>query len=195
MHLVFEWGSYIIYHAYHRKYTSSSQRLGVYHAMYGAKALSFSTSLLIFGLFLQSSEFLTKFLFHHPWGSDAFMHQGWEFSDVICNISKVHISISKSLSTMANDLQPLLQSALLNACQRLLMSQKMASPTASCSSLKDLSLTPLPAARFVSWALFSCRDGGNLIPWHFWLEVSPLSLVMAEKNLFFCDKSVMMLPI
>lgn len=41
----------------------------------------------------------------------ASQHQGREFSGVICSISKVHISISKSLSTLVNDLQTLLQSA------------------------------------------------------------------------------------
>ena len=55
-------------------------------------------------------------------------------------------------------------------------------PAAACSSLWAVCLTPLCTARSVSCALLYCRDGGNLIPWHFQWEESPLSLVIAEKN-------------
>lgn len=94
---------------------------------YTTKDLSYCAFLLISRVSLPFPGSLTMFLFHCLWRSDAFQHQGWEFSDVIYNISKVHISMSKSLSTMVNNLQTLLQSALLNGCQRRLMSQEMVS--------------------------------------------------------------------
>lgn len=101
-----------------------------------AKHLIYS-SLLISRLCLPHSESLTMFSLCPSWGLSTSQHQRREFSDVICDISKVHISISNSLSTLVNDLQTLLQSAPLNACQGLLMSLKMVSLSicASCSCL------------------------------------------------------------
>lgn len=148
-------------------------------AVYDAKHLMY-TSLLTSEM--PSSEPLTMSLFCPSRGSDASQHRRGEFSDVICNISKVHISISKSLSTRVNDLPtllkvPLWMSAKDYSCPRKGLRSGHAHPAASCSAQRAACLTLVCAARSVAGAV------GNLIPWHFRQEESPPRWVGAEKNL------------
>lgn len=113
---------------------------------------------------MPSSEPLTMALFCPSWRSDASQHRRWEFSDVICNISKVHISASKSLSTRVNDRPPLLQVPLWMSakdgscpCEGLLSGNVR--PAASSSARRAACLALVCAARSAACAALSCRAG------------------------------------
>lgn len=103
-------------------------------------------------------------LFCPSGASDASQHQRWEFSDGICNISKVHISISKSLSTRVNDPPTLLQvplwmSAKHYSCPRKGLLSGNAHPAAPSSAPRAACLALVCAARSVACVVLGCRGG------------------------------------
>lgn len=115
------------------------------------------------------------FLFCPSWGPDASQHRGWEFSDVICSICEVLISISKSLSTMvkwSSHSPPKCPSECLPRITRV--PENSFSLSVHPASFLSLSEGCVPNTSVGCQLCVLCsallQGWGDLIPWHFTIE-------------------------